>query len=433
LRVENQVSQESDRQALILAGKENKEEETNGARALIGDTFSVLRDLGSRMRSGKSNILTESEVIESVKLKLQSIQQEVSVLVSSRSRLTILNQTLTAHIDNERERCVRVHFDLSQSQAQFLSLVGGDRNETATAALLSRIEELEKRLAELRETSTVIKKQLRFQETEMKVVGRSKLGVQTLMNSVRSQTETLEMEVGIVEQELLTLENERMRLLVARDELMAQMSSRRDELASVIDNFFRLQQVEADRSASLIQKMQTDTDQASQLRTHNKRLSEESHVLAKQVGEYHMVISRLRVELDDIRSRRLGKGPDDVHSHAHNAALVAENRLRLFETAEQLAEELQISSEELRFADIAFRRIRAVSRDARPNRCIEQGSRMVDPSFKTKRLTESPSPGSTGETYFTDTAVGDRSFNDLQVAFVKRCLQCMASNLSEYY
>jgi signal transduction histidine kinase len=161
-------------------------------------------------------------------------------------------------------------------------------------------------------------------------------------------------EVDAIDREAKALDSEFAKQLLIRDELTAQMSSKRDDLEATINKYIETKTIESEKEKCDRQLKVEAAAEGEKLQQINRELHEQKHFLATKAGDLRTKISQLQTHLDHMVRQRTGADEDDIHSQAHAVVKAAQERQALAEEADQVAKLLEESKEELRVLEAAL-------------------------------------------------------------------------------
>ena len=354
-RIQSDILAEGDRKLILSDTVSNQESEIAHARSVLEDLLKVIRDSELKLSGAKGELVLESsritELNEGIKLHSSEISRIQSDLKQSRMRQNVLFQDSEAL----QSRVIALEFELDRGRLKLESLQGRVTSSDEKDRLVARLKEMEQRFRETKAVEQSLANEVRRQEVALKSKLRKKDELESLLTRHHQRETELEIEIQSILRQLESLGDEKKQVLMARDELLAQLGTKKTELGLKVEKFTDLQNRKSELDDSLaVSRLEADAH-IQTLLEHNKQLHESKHVVGMKLGELRSKISQLRTKYDHYLRERLGTKDDDSHSQTALVMKAAEERRALMAHAERLAQELEESQRELNTIERACR------------------------------------------------------------------------------
>ena len=348
METSKKLAMETQRSDSILAGKESKEAEAVEAKKVVDDLFVLVSQCESELHMMKNELMTETSLVENLKMEDKSIRSMISGTSEALKRATDRIRKISETEETVRERKMCLELEIEKTNYKLSSLVGHVATKDEKDHLTKQLRELESQLREVRKVQASLTNEVRRQEVEIKAKEKTLEIIHSDLRLVGEDQKELETEVDAIERELKTLSDELSRRLVVRDELTAQLSSKRKELESVISVFVEKKNMQLSHEDKLRADKFAEANEIEKLQLVNKELHEKRHVLAMRVGDIKNRISQLEISYDHLSKQRLGG------NEASAIVRSAQERQSLLDSADSLARELESQKEEIEALETAL-------------------------------------------------------------------------------
>lgn len=347
------IAIESERNSLVLEGRESRERQVDEATKVLQDTVLVVAEWERQIKDAKDKLFFESNRLDHFKqlekVKMVELSRLAAVLKQLPARLEAVSSLKMAMT----EKIFGVEFDIDRSAKELESLVGHVSSGQERDDLLRKLSDLEKQWKETNAVHSLLQTQVKRQETDRK---RCQKCVEELKNEQKSVEEIVTetgAEIDSIQKTIAQAQGEKTELLKTRDEVVADISAKRDVFRERIVQLKSAQ----DRHMQAVESADKLSNDASlntvQLQALNKQLHEQRHVVAVKVGESQHRLSQIRIKFDHLFRRRVGAGEDDIHSQASAVVRAARKREELISLGDQLDKELRDKLSEIKALEAA--------------------------------------------------------------------------------
>jgi chromosome segregation ATPase len=352
--LEQKIQSQVARSEAILSGKSAKETEAADARHLVDEVLGKLGECETTVSALKSQIIDDTTSISELKQKIATTNVEISGTSNGLSQINKRIQRIDDSEESMRDESSSLKLEIERVNFKLGSLVGHVNSNEERDRLVAQLRDLETQLREVRAVQTSLTNEGRHVEVEIKKTERETDSVRLDLVAVESHQQELEVEVDAIDREAKALDSEFAKQLLIRDELTAQMSSKRDDLEATINKYIETKTIESEKEKCDRQLKVEAAAEGEKLQQINRELHEQKHFLATKAGDLRTKISQLQTHLDHMVRQRTGADEDDIHSQAHAVVKAAQERQALAEEADHVAKLLEESKEELRVLEAAL-------------------------------------------------------------------------------